>query len=187
MSFFPTGLLLVFLLAVLLVHFFKGDPPWLLRIVPVTSRHHHHQHHSNGRMKTVEPPLPLPPQPSAASAIAVKIDLTAADKTIRPRPGSAPELAAGAPTAVAAPLGGCRTIKGSLKQQRSLDRNEVKRKSRQVTAERFLTCIFSICSKGSVNAVPGRAGEVHSGLPASRLKKRVLQGGRYARRYARLH
>ena len=79
-----------------------------------------------------EPPLPDPPQ-STAAASAVRIDLTAADKTIR-RPGSAPDLA-NPPTATA--VGG-RTIKGSLKQQRSLDRNEVKRKSRRVTVERLL-------------------------------------------------
>ena len=73
-----------------------------------------------------EPPLPDPPPQSTAAASAVRIDLTAADKTIR-RPGSAPDLA-NPPTAT---MGG-RTIKGSLKQQRSLDRNEIKRKSRRV-------------------------------------------------------
>ena len=73
-----------------------------------------------------EPPLPDPPQ-STAAASAVRIDLTAADKTIR-RPGSAPDLA-NPPTAA-----GGRTIKGSLKQQRSLDRNEIKRKSRRVVS-----------------------------------------------------
>ena len=78
------------------------------------------------RMKA-EPPLPDPPQ-STAAASAVRIDLTAADKTIR-RPGSAPDLASHPPTAV-----GGRTIKGSLKQQRSLDRNEIKRKSRRVVS-----------------------------------------------------
>ena len=81
-----------------------------------------------------EPPLPDPPQ-STAAASAVRIDLTAADKTIR-RPGSAPDLANPPPTAT---MGG-RTIKGSLKQQRSLDRNEVKRKSRRVVCFDLVRC-----------------------------------------------
>ena len=72
--------------------------------------------------------------PSSSASAAVKIDLTAADKTIR-RPGSAPDLHDSNPSMVqgsstGAASGGGRTIKGSLKQQRSLDRNEVKRKSR---------------------------------------------------------
>ena len=70
-----------------------------------------------------------PPSSSVASA-AVKVDLTAADKSIR-RPGSAPDLHNDNPPPSVTPSGG-RTIKGSLKQQRSLDRNEIKRKSRRV-------------------------------------------------------
>ena len=87
-------------------------------------------------MKTAGPPLPptaMDDPPSSASA--VRIDLTAADKSIR-RPGSAPDLHSAAAPNNANPsaqtASGGRAIKGSLKQQRSLDRNEIKRRGRRV-------------------------------------------------------